>query len=167
MKIFVAGHARLRNPEEGLAEVLRLYIRALGGGDSIGKMALIAGQAGVFAFQQVAGFLVVELVRIPLDERKIHSVVIRMAAYAFLAGAGRNVIGAVQPAFGGDSRPDIGVTADALELWLTSSDLMTIGAVQGPIQKLVWPRQWAGRNLRRSRSRQPDHHGQLQEEIKE
>lgn len=167
VKVFVAGHARLRNPQEGLAEVLHLYIRALGSRDAIGKMALVAGQAGVFAFQQVSGFLVIELVRIPLDQRKIRAVVIGVAAHAFLAGAGRNVVGTVQPAFRGDSRANIGVTADALELRLTAAELVAIGAVGGPIQKLMWPRQWAGRNLRCSRSRQPNHRREQQEEKKE
>jgi len=152
VKVFVAGHACLRNPQEGLAQILLLYVRALGGGDFIGQVALIAGQAGMFAFQQVSGFFVIELVRIPLDQRKIFAVVIRVAAHAFLAGARGDVIGPVQPAFGGDSRTNIGVTADALELRLAAPDFMAIGAVHGPVEKLVLPRERAGRNLRRRRS---------------
>jgi len=106
----------------------------------------------MFAFQQVSGFFVVELVRIPLDQRKIFAVVIRVAAHAFLAGARGDVIGPMQPAFGGDSRANIGVTADALELRLAAPDFVAIGAVHGPVEKLVLPRERAGRNLRRGHS---------------
>ena len=148
VKVFVAGYACLRNPQKGLAEILCLYVGALGGWDSIGKMTLVAGQAGVFAFQQVSGFFVIEFIRIPLDQRKTHTVVIRMAAHAFLAGAGRNVIRAVQSPFCCHSRANVGVTADAFELRLPASDFMAIGAVHGAVEKLVLPRQRAGRNLR-------------------
>lgn len=154
VKVFVAGHACLRYPQEGLAEILLLYVRALGGGDFVGYVALIAGQAGMFAFQQVSGFFVIEFVRIPLDQRKIFAVVIRVAAHAFLAGARGDVIGPVQPAFGGDSRANIGVTDDALELRLAASDFVAISAVQGPVEKLVLPRERAGRNLSPGRSNQ-------------
>lgn len=164
VKIFVTGHACLRNPQEGLAQILLLYVRALGGGDFIGQVALIAGQAGMFAFQQVSGFFVIELVRIPLDQRKIFAVVIRVAAHAFLAGARGDVIGPVQSALGGDSRANIGVTADALELRLAAPDFVAIGAVQGPVQKLVLPRERAGRNLRPARSNQPIKNCKLQKE---
>jgi hypothetical protein len=164
VKVFVASHAFLRNPQEGFAQVLLLYVGALGGGNFLGQVTFIAGQAGVFAFQQVSGFFMIELVRIPLDQRKIHAVVIGVAAHAFLAGAGGNVIGTVQAAFGRDSRANIGVTANAFELRLAASDFVAIGAVQGAVEKLMLPRQWAGRNLRRSRSHQRTKNCQLQEE---
>jgi hypothetical protein len=77
------------------------------------------------------------------------------------------VIGTVQPALGGDSRANIGVTADALELRLAASDFVTIGAVHGPVEKLVLPRQWAGRNLRRGRSGQRRKNCQLKQEEKQ
>src|SRR5438309_10451891 len=98
----------------------------------------------MFAFQQVSGFFVIELVRIPLDQRKIFAVVIRVAARAFLAGARGDVIGPVQPAYGGDSRANIGVTADALEVGLAAPDFMGIGAVHSPLEKLVLQRERAG-----------------------
>jgi hypothetical protein len=167
VKVFVAGYARLRNPQESFAEILLLYVRALGGGDLFGQVAFIAGQAGMFAFQQVPGLFVIEFVRIPLDQRKIYAVVIRVAAHAFLAGAGGNVIGAVQPAFGCDSRANIGVTADAFELRLAASDFVAIGAVQGPVEKLMLPRQWSGGNLRRGRSDQRTKNCKLKQEEKQ
>ena len=167
VKVFVAGYARLRNPQEGLAEVLHFYIGALGGRDSIGKVALVAGQTGMFAFQQISGFLVVKLVRIPLDQREIRPIVIGVAADAFLAGAGQNVIGPVQPALGGDSRANIGVAADAFELRLAAAELVAVGAVGGSVEKLMWLRQRAGRNLRRGGSGEPEHHRHLQQEKQE
>jgi hypothetical protein len=164
VKVFVASYAFLRNPQEGLAQILLLYVGALGRGNFLGQVAFIAGQAGVFVFQQISGFFMIELGRIPLDQRKTHAVVIGVAAHAFLAGARGNVVRTVQSAFGRYSSANIGVTADALELRLAASDFVAIGAVHGAVEKLMLPRQRPGRNLRRSRSNQPTKNCQLQEE---
>jgi len=154
VEILVTRYARLRNTQESLAEIFLLNVRPLGRWYAFGKMTLVAGEPGVLAFQQVAGFFVVELIRVPFDQREIRAIVVGMAAHALLAGACGNVIRAMQPALFRHPRSDIGVTADALELRLTAAKLVTFGAVNRSIQELVLTREWTGRNLRRRASGQ-------------
>ena len=135
--VLVARGAGLRDPEEGLAEILHLDGGALSSGNLVGRVALVAGKPGVLAFQQIAGLFVIELIRVPLNKRKVHSVVIGVAADALLTGTRRYVIRTVQAALGGDARTDVGVAADAAELRLTAADLVTVGAVGGAVERLV------------------------------
>src|SRR5215469_8504419 len=53
VKVLMARGAGLRDPEKGLAEILHLDSGALGRGNLVGRVALVAGQAGVLAFQRV------------------------------------------------------------------------------------------------------------------
>ena len=152
VEILVARRAGLRDPEKRLTEILHLDRGALGSGNLIGRVALIAGEAGVFALEQVARFFVIELIGVPFNKREIHAIVIGVTAYAFLAGTGGYVIGGVQSALGGDPRADVGVAADAAELRLTAADLVAVGAVGGAVECLVRAGQGAGRDLRGSMS---------------
>jgi hypothetical protein len=72
---------------------------------------------------------------------------IGMATHAFLAGPGRNVIEAVQPALGGDPCANIGVATYAPKFRLASADLVTVGAMHGAVQELVLTGERAGRDL--------------------
>ena len=56
------------------------------------RVTAVAGQRLVLAFERVTGLLVVECFDVPLDEGKIHAVVLGMAACAILAGCGIEVI---------------------------------------------------------------------------
>ena len=49
----------------------------------------------MLAFQQVSRFFVIESLDVPLDQREVFPVVLRVASGAFLAGAGKNVVGGV------------------------------------------------------------------------
>ena len=149
VEVLVTGHARLGYAQEGLAEILLLYRGSLGRWYAFRKVALVAGQPRVFAFEKVAGFLVIELIRIPFDEREIRAVVVGVTAHALLAGACRNVIRAMQPALLRHPRADIRVTADAFELRLAATELVAFRTVNGSVEELVLTREWAGRNLRR------------------
>ena len=149
VEIFVTSYASLRDPEEGLAQILHLDAGALGCGNLFREVALVARQSGVFAFQQVACFLVIELVRarIPLDQREIRAVVIGVASSALLARAGRNVIRAVQSAFRSNPRTNVGVTADAFELRLTTPNLVAICTVHCTVEELMLTGKWPWGNL--------------------
>lgn len=46
----------------------------------------------MLAFQQISRVFVIEDLNVPLDQRKVFPVVLRVAPGAFLAGAGRNVV---------------------------------------------------------------------------
>ena len=166
VEIFVTGGAGLRDPKERLAEILHLDRGALGGGNFVGRVALIAGQAGVFALEQVARFFVSEFIGIPFNKREVHPVVIGVTAHALLAGAGGYVIGGVQSALGGDARADVRVAADAAELGLSASDLVAVGAVGGAVERLVRAGQRSGRDLRGRRCGQKNKNEEKKEYTK-
>jgi len=148
VKVLVARRAGLRDPEEGLAEILHLDSSPLGGRNLIGRVAFIAGKSGVLAFQNVTGLFVIELIRVPLNKREAHAVVIGVTSDAFLAGTRRYVIGAVQATLGGHARANVGVAADASKFRLTSTDLVAVRAVSGTVEKLVRAGERSGRDLR-------------------
>jgi hypothetical protein len=138
----------LRDPEESFAEILHLDGGAFSGWNLVGRVALIAGKAGVLAFQQISGLFVIELIGVPFNKRETHAVVIGVTTDALLAGTRRYVIGAVQATLGGHARADVGVAADASELRLTSSDLVAVRAVSRAVEKLMRARERSGRDLR-------------------
>ena len=133
MEIFVASHAGLRDAEEGFAQILHLDRGALGSRNFFGEVALVASQARVLALEQVSGFLVVELVWIPLDQGEIHSIVVGVTTHAFLAGSGGDVIGSVQSALGCDASADVAVAADATKLGLATAELVAFRAMNGAV----------------------------------
>jgi hypothetical protein len=94
--IFVAGGASGRQTEISSAQVFDFDGLAFLGRNAGRIVAFVTGQASMLAFEEVSRFLVIESFDIPLDQREIFPVVLRVAAGAFLAGAGRNVIGGVQ-----------------------------------------------------------------------
>ena len=95
-------------------------------------MALFTSQARVLAFEHVARFLMIERLDVPLDEREVFPVVLRVASGAFLAGAGWNVIGRVQAFVGRKPSRNLGVTLQALQRRLPPK-LVATGAVSGSI----------------------------------
>ena len=77
-------------------------------------MALVTGHTGVLAFKQISRFLVIERPDVPLDQREVFPVVLRVAAGAFLAGACGNIIGGVQALTRGKPRCNFRVTLQTL-----------------------------------------------------
>ena len=103
----------------------------------------------MLALQQVSRFLVIESFDVPLDQREILTVVLRVTAGAFLAGAGGDVIGGVQASASCEPGRDFGVTVQTLQRGL-ASELVATATVRGPVQRLMWSREWSGRDLGRS-----------------
>ena len=85
--VFVAGGAGLGDADESTVEVFDSDQRALSGGNVFRHMAFLALHASMLPFQGVARPLMIEGLGVPLDERKVEAVVIRVALRAFLAGA--------------------------------------------------------------------------------
>lgn len=74
----------------------------------------------------------VEGLDVPLDERKIFSIVLRVAACTLLAGARRNVVGGVETFVRRESRRDFGMTVQALQRGL-AAELVATRAIGGSI----------------------------------
>jgi hypothetical protein len=74
----MASDASLRHTEKSLVQVSDLNAEFFGGCYAFGSMAFVAGHAGVFSEEIVAGFTVIKAGRRwrPLDQRKIHSVMV-------------------------------------------------------------------------------------------
>lgn len=85
--VLMTSHATCGNPEESLIRIGNFDGCAFGRRDVLGAMAAVAGQSRVFALEGVSGLLVVERADVPLDEGKVLSVMLRVAANAFLARA--------------------------------------------------------------------------------
>lgn len=109
-------------------------------------MTFVAFHSDVLAFKQVSGFLVVESLGVPLDKGEVFAIVFGVATGALLTGSRRNVIGRVEPLTSRNAVGDFGVTFHAFEGRLAAK-LVTAGAVGRSIQRLVRPRQRAGRYL--------------------
>ena len=137
-----------REAEISSAQILDFDGRTVGGRDIGSIVALVTGQAGVLAFEGVPSFLVIEGLDIPLDQREVLAIVLRVAARAFLTGTGGNVVSSVQAFVGGEPSCDLGMAIEALEGRLPPEFVAT-GAVGSAVERLVRPRQWPGRNLGR------------------
>ena len=145
--ILVAGDASGREAEVGAVRVLDLDGRAFLRRDVRGIVAFVAGQAGVLTFEQVTGVFMIEGLDVPLDQRKIFSVMLGVAACALLAGTGGDAVSGVQSPARRKTGCDLGVTIQALQCRL-STKLVATGAVGGSVQGLVWAREGSRRNLR-------------------
>lgn len=156
--VLMTSHATCGNAEERLVRIVDFDRRAIGLRDVLGTMAAVAGEACVFALEGVSGLLVVEGSDVPLDERKVLSVMLRVATNAFLARARTQVVRSVQALPCGNSTSNFGVTSHALKRGLTTQ-LVTGGAIAGSAQRLVGPTERTGRDLSWSGKCRPQHKG--------
>ncbi len=92
MRVLVAGRACSREPQVRMVEVLILNRRAILRRNVSCVVAFIATHTCVLAFENVPSVLVIEGLGVPLDQRKILTVMLGVAARAFLARSGRNVV---------------------------------------------------------------------------
>lgn len=142
--VFVAGDAVRGQSQEGSGEIFDLDPRPLGWSNVLWSVALVTGQAGVFALERVSALLVVEGPRVPLDEREVFPVVVRVAAHTFLAGARRHVVSGMQSLVCREPGSNLPVAVQAFEGSLSRGQLVTAGAVAGAAQGLVRTRQGSG-----------------------
>jgi len=149
--VLVAGDAARRNTQECPVQIFNLDGRALGGRNFVGGVALSAGQARVLAFQYVSRLLVIEGLGIPLHNREVLAVVLRVAAHALFAGAWGEVIRGVQTLPIDQASGDLGVAIQALEAGFPGPQPMARGAVRGAVQGLMGAGKGARRNLCRRR----------------
>ena len=82
--VFMASYARGRDSEESPIQVLGLDALTFAGGNMFGRMAPVAGQPRVLAFERVTGLAVVKSFDIPLDQGEVHAVVVGVATGALL-----------------------------------------------------------------------------------
>lgn len=147
MRVLVATDARLREAEDGVVQIFDFNICALGWRNLLDRMALLAGESRVFAFQLESRECMVETFRIPLDQREILAVVVGVAGGAALARSRLNVVGGVQSLVSGNARRNLGVALEAFEYTLAPESVARC-AIRRAVHRLVCARQRPGRNLR-------------------
>jgi hypothetical protein len=147
MVVFVTAGAVRGKSEEGPAEVLDFDRATFTGRNMLRRMALGAGQSGMLAFKSVAGLFVVKGLDVPFNEGEIFSIVIGMAARAFLARFRLEVEGRMQAAMGADSRAYFRMTICTTESWAAEGKLVARSAIAGATERLVRTSQRPGRNL--------------------
>ena len=101
----------------------------------------------MFAFEPIAGLPMIEFLWIPLDERKVPSIVFGMTSCAFLAGSVLVHKEGVSATMGGDPCRDLGMTLQAPENCLAASKLMASAALRSAVQVLMGCRKRARRYL--------------------
>ena len=138
VEIFVARNAGSRKTEKGAVQIFIFDCRAFLRGYARCVVALVTGQSRVLAFQHVPGFLVVEGLGVPFNQREVFAIVFGVTASTLLARAGRNVIRRVQSLVSGNSAGDLSVALLALESGLTAK-FVTGGTVACAVQRLVRP----------------------------
>ena len=104
-----------------------------------GVVALVAFQTGVLALQHISGLVMVERLGVPLDERKILPVVFGVAACAFLARSGRNVVGGVESPVSLEAAGNLSMAFQTFEGGLTA-ELVATGTIRRSVKRLMRPR---------------------------
>lgn len=104
----------------------------------------------MFSFERIAGLTVIErfTLRLPADESKIHSVMIGMAFRALLTGGIRSSEGGMQAPLIGNAVTDFRVAFETFQLRGAAFQIVALGTIRRPIQRLMRFRQRPRRNLR-------------------
>jgi len=147
MRILVARGAGLGHAQKAARQVLHLDRWTRCGSDVVGGMTLYTRYARMFALQQVPGELVIEGLRVPLDQWKILAVMFRVTLRALIARPLRDVVRGMESLPRRQTSGDFRVAVKTLQRG-RAVELMTRRAVGRPIQRLVSPRKRPGRNLR-------------------
>lgn len=143
VEVFVAGGASLGDSDECAVKVFDLDQRAFTGRDVLGRVTLLAVNAGMLSFENIARLFMIEGPGIPLDEWEVDAIVIGMALHASLARSRLQAVGKVQPFVSVQARCDLAVAVQAFEDRLAAK-LVAGSAAGGAFEVLVGAGQRAG-----------------------
>lgn len=123
-----------------MAEILYANRRTLGGGNAFRFVTLVAGQPGVSAEQRIAGFAVVESLGVPIDQVKVVTIVIGMAAGTVLRSRLGHQVG-MQSAVCRHAARDLGVALQTFKRGLARSEFVARHALRRAFERFVRSRQ--------------------------
>lgn len=157
--VLVASNAFLGQSKERPGRILHFDQRALRGNHIGRNMALLASQAGMFAFQAIARKAVVKLClrRLPMNEMEIFAIVFQMAAHAFLAVRISHLNLGVITMLGLKPLGNLFMAIQALEGRRAGAELMATSAFRRAAQRLVSFRERTRGDLRASRRAKVPH----------
>lgn len=149
MLIGMTSRALARYPEEGAIEVFDANGQFVSNGDMTWVVTFVAGERGVFAFEDPSGFRVIELLqrRLPFDQLKIFAVMLRVTRAAFLAATSLFHDSSMVSMARANPGCDLGVAIEALEGSFTDAEFVTRGAITSSGERGVRARQGSGRDL--------------------
>ena len=145
----VAAQAIAGEAEKCLVQIFQHDSVPLGRGDVLGRVALLAFEARVAAFERVTGLGVVKILEagLPVDEIEIDAVVFGMAGDARLARGILHHHARVESMASRNPLANVRMTFQALQLCGPDSDPVALAALRGPAQRGVCLRERAGRDL--------------------
>lgn len=146
--VLMASRAGRRYAQVRLAQVFDLDGGAFSRRNVIGGMALVTSHARMFAFEHVAGLLVIEGLDVPLNQRKSLAVVVGVAVHAILTRIRLDVVGSMQAFVRCHPSSDLGMTRHAVKSRFAAGEYVAGRAVFRSAEGLVRPRQGTWRNLR-------------------
>ncbi len=111
------------------------------------SMTPIARQSCVLAFQKVSRLFVVEVFRVPFDEREVFTIVLRVASRAFLAGTRWDAVAGMQSSMCGEPGGDFCMAFETLQGRL-SAKLVATRTICRSVQRLMGSCEGTGRDLR-------------------
>jgi len=137
--VLVAGDAALRYSEKRPRQILDLDHRARYRTDVLRGMALVTGDALMFPLQNVARQLMIEGLGIPLDERKVFPVVLRVALAASIVAALGDVVGSMQSLARAQPPGDFRMASQTLQRGC-GAKFVAVQAVQCSTQRIMGAR---------------------------
>ena len=134
--IVVAGRASRREPEVGLGQVFILDERFVGREHFGGRMAFVAGQRCMLAFEFITGKFVIEFLRgrVPVDQMEAFTVMFEVTAHAIFAiGIGHLQVRVIAVLLR-QGFCNFLVAVEAAKGWRARTELMASGALRSAVQ---------------------------------
>jgi len=135
----MTGNTGCRQSQKRSIQILVLDGRSFLRRNVRSVVALVALQAGVLALEHISGLLMVERLGVPLDEREILPVVFGVAAGAFLARSGRDVVRGVESLVSLEAAGNLSMAFQTFEGGLTA-ELVATGTIRRSVKRLMRPR---------------------------
>jgi hypothetical protein len=135
--VLVTRAAGAIHTEEATAQVVNLYQRFLIRGNSLGRVATIAGEPCMLPFECISGLPVIKGFQIPFDDRKFTSVMLGVTARTLLARSCLDSISGVKPAARSQPFCNFPMTVQASENRLSSAEFVAGRALRGAFQRLM------------------------------
>jgi hypothetical protein len=147
VSVLMATDAAWGEPEEGAIQVFHLDRGALRRRNLFCRVALLAGEGCVFPVESKSSLCVIKILCVPLHQRKVFAIVVRVTTGAALARSRRNIERGMQTLMSCNPGSNLGVAFKAFEGAL-ASEAVASGAVARSVQRLMGAGERSWRNLR-------------------
>ena len=149
VRIFVTGHAFLREPEERFGKILHFNEGTFRANHVHRRVTLLAWNIRVLAFQRIPGLLVIKLLLrwLPMNEREIRAIVLQMAAHTLFPVRVLHAEPGMVAALGVQAPRNLRVAVEALKRRRSGAELMATRAESRSCEGLMRFGKRSGRDL--------------------